>query len=148
MQTLATNAASLYAQHYSTGSSGYRINLEADDTAGQAVADNAPLVTVNSESFAAGVEELVKSVPEAQSWVGTGANAPIPKDTLLQIVDESALNSFATARGLDKEEAARALANELPQFIDAVSPNGTVEVKLVHQLMAQAMTDEGSGTAE
>lgn len=63
---------------------------------------------------------------QAQSWVSTGENQPIPPDALQQILGQGELGQIAQQLGMGQQEAAGGLASILPQLIDQMTPDGQV----------------------
>jgi uncharacterized protein YidB (DUF937 family) len=61
-----------------------------------------------------------------QSWVGTGANAPISADQIHQAFGPDAIRALAAKFGIDPNTMAGKLAQVLPQAIDKLTPNGTI----------------------
>ncbi len=59
-----------------------------------------------------------------QSWIGTGANAPVSAGQIENVLGSDALNSFAEKAGVSKEAAGGHLAELLPMLIDKLTPNG------------------------
>ena len=63
---------------------------------------------------------------QAQSWVGTGQNMPIDAGALAQIFGQGQLGQIAQQLGMSHEEAAGQLAQELPNVVDRMTPNGQI----------------------
>ena len=63
---------------------------------------------------------------EADSWVGTGANKPIPPDAMTQIFGRDGLQQISRHAGLSEEETSRGLSQLLPEVVDRVTPGGEV----------------------
>jgi uncharacterized protein YidB (DUF937 family) len=63
---------------------------------------------------------------QADSWVGTGANQPIPADALQQALGSGQLGNLASKLGLSHGDAAGGLASMLPQIIDQMTPHGQI----------------------
>jgi uncharacterized protein YidB (DUF937 family) len=63
---------------------------------------------------------------QAQSWVSTGANQPIPPDAVEKVFGPGALGEIARQAGLSQQETAQGLAQLLPEVVDKVTPEGTV----------------------
>ena len=61
---------------------------------------------------------------QADSWVGTGENAPISGADVRKAVGEAELSKIAAQLGVSEDEAADAVAQVLPTVIDTVSPDG------------------------
>jgi uncharacterized protein YidB (DUF937 family) len=62
----------------------------------------------------------------ANSWVGTGQNAPISGDQLTNVLGEDTMADFAQKAGLSQGDAAGQLSNILPGLIDKLTPHGNV----------------------
>lgn len=63
---------------------------------------------------------------EADSWVGRGANRPLPADALDRVFGRDALAQIARRAGVSEQDAARGLAEVLPEVVDRVTPDGRV----------------------
>jgi uncharacterized protein YidB (DUF937 family) len=63
---------------------------------------------------------------QADSWTGTGANAPIDADQVRAALGEEELTRIAGKLGVGNDEAAAAVAQVLPQVVDHVTPGGEV----------------------
>jgi uncharacterized protein YidB (DUF937 family) len=63
---------------------------------------------------------------QAQSWVGTGQNLPIPADIIGQIFGSGSLSQIAQQAGLSEHEASEGLSQLLPEVVDRVTPGGQV----------------------
>lgn len=63
---------------------------------------------------------------QAQSWIGTGQNMPIDAGALSQIFGQGQLGQIAQQLGMSHEEAAGQLAQELPNVVDRMTPNGQI----------------------
>ncbi len=61
---------------------------------------------------------------QAASWVGTGANRPIPPDAMSQIFGREGLEQISRQAGLSEEDASRGLSELLPEVVDRVTPGG------------------------
>jgi uncharacterized protein YidB (DUF937 family) len=64
---------------------------------------------------------------EADSWVGTGENAPIPADVLSQILGRDVIDQSAREMGISPDEAAGGLAQVFPEIVNEITPNGRVD---------------------
>jgi uncharacterized protein YidB (DUF937 family) len=70
---------------------------------------------------AGGLDEAVSS------WVGTGANHPVPANQLESAVGASTISQIIAKLGVTKEQASSLLAQYLPMVIDRLTPHGKVE---------------------
>lgn len=61
------------------------------------------------------------------SWVGTGANLPVSADALQQALGPDRIGQIAASLGLSTDQAAGSLAQWLPQVVDQLTPNGSIE---------------------
>lgn len=89
---------------------------------------------------AGGVEALLSKLKSAglgdqlQSWIGTGANAPVSGEQI-QAALGSQLDTAAQSAGQDSGAVAAGLAQVLPGIIDKLSPSG--------QLPASGLLEQG-----
>ena len=63
---------------------------------------------------------------QAQSWIGTGQNMPIPADALSQIFGQGQLGQIAQQLGMSHQEAANGLSQVLPGVVDEMTPQGQI----------------------
>jgi len=63
---------------------------------------------------------------QAGSWVGTGANQPLPANALEQVFGRGGLAEIARRAGLSEADAQRGLAAVLPEVVDRMTPEGQV----------------------
>jgi uncharacterized protein YidB (DUF937 family) len=63
---------------------------------------------------------------QADSWVGRGANKPIPSDAMSQIFGREGLQQISRRAGISEDEASRGLSQLLPEVVDRVTPDGEV----------------------
>lgn len=61
---------------------------------------------------------------EAESWVGDGKSLPITPDQAKKVVGESQIKQIADQIGLPEDEAAKLVAEALPEVVDKASPEG------------------------
>ena len=64
---------------------------------------------------------------EADSWVSTGDNMPIPADVLSQILGRDVINQSAREMGISPEEAEGGLAQVFPEIVNEITPNGRID---------------------
>ncbi len=60
------------------------------------------------------------------SWVGTGANAPVTGAQVTQVLGDSAVQDVATKLGIDPAQASGGLASMLPELVNQLTPNGHI----------------------
>jgi uncharacterized protein YidB (DUF937 family) len=61
---------------------------------------------------------------QADSWVGTGANAQVSPQEIRSVVGEDTVRELAQEAGVPEDEAAGALAQIVPQLVNGLTPNG------------------------
>jgi uncharacterized protein YidB (DUF937 family) len=71
---------------------------------------------------------------QAQSWVGTGANAAISAESVEKVFGPGGLGEIARQSGLTEKEASMGLATLLPEVVNHVTPQG--ELPSENQLTA------------
>ena len=62
----------------------------------------------------------------AQSWVGNGPNQPVTPVDLERAIDPDTLMSLARQTGMSREQLLAALAQQLPQAVDHLTPQGRI----------------------
>lgn len=62
----------------------------------------------------------------AQSWIGSGQNAPISGDHIGQVFSPEQLDGWAQQAGTTPEALSGILAQALPHLVDHATPNGEV----------------------
>jgi uncharacterized protein YidB (DUF937 family) len=62
----------------------------------------------------------------AASWVARGQNAPISPQAVDQVFGSDAIDSIANQLGIGRDEAARGVAQVLPEVVDHLTPDGQV----------------------
>jgi uncharacterized protein YidB (DUF937 family) len=70
------------------------------------------------------------------SWVGTGQNQPITADEIRTVLTSDQIRQLAQRAGVSPDLAASTLASVLPQVVDKLTPNGTIE----HTLLASGFS--------
>jgi uncharacterized protein YidB (DUF937 family) len=60
------------------------------------------------------------------SWVGTGANAPIGADQINSVLGHGKIADLAQQAGISPEQMSQLLAQALPTLVDKLTPNGQV----------------------
>jgi uncharacterized protein YidB (DUF937 family) len=79
-----------------------------------------------------GLEGLVAKFQEAglgdmvQSWIGTGANAPVTAGQLERVLGHDAVAAVASQAGVSTQQAAGGLASVLPELVNQLTPGGSV----------------------
>jgi uncharacterized protein YidB (DUF937 family) len=61
-----------------------------------------------------------------QSWVGTGANAPLSGDQLEQVLGHDAVATAASQAGVSPAQAKDGLASLLPELVNQFTPGGAM----------------------
>lgn len=70
-----------------------------------------------------------------QSWIGTGQNAPISMDQIIDVLGHDRVGQMAQQAGVSHEDAAGSLAQMLPNIIDKLTPQGQLPAE--HDLSSQ-----------
>ncbi|MCX5205817.1 YidB family protein [Streptomyces sp. NBC_00237] len=83
-------------------------------------------------------QELAARLPQVTSWLGTGPNEPVTAEQITAAVGKEDLAKIAEDQGKDQDTVARELAVKLPELINAVSPQGTVDGHAVTHLVNTA----------
>ena len=63
-------------------------------------------------------------VPQVNSWVGPGANEPVPPGQLGSALGQNTLNELSQRTGMSQQELLNQLAAVLPQLINHMTPQG------------------------
>jgi uncharacterized protein YidB (DUF937 family) len=63
---------------------------------------------------------------QVKSWVGTGANQLVSSQQVTNWLGNDKLQQVAQAVGLNPNEVANHLAQQLPAFVDKLTPHGSV----------------------
>jgi uncharacterized protein YidB (DUF937 family) len=61
---------------------------------------------------------------QAQSWVGTGQNEDIAPGDLEQALGGDTIDALSQQTGLDRDELLAGLSQQLPEFVDQLTPGG------------------------
>ena len=64
--------------------------------------------------------------PQAQSWVASGPNEPLPAAALDDELDDQQLADIAAEAGVSPGEVREGLAELLPEVVDQLTPAGTL----------------------
>lgn len=62
----------------------------------------------------------------AESWVGHGENQPVPVQDLASALGEETLDDLTRTTGLTRSEVLERLAQNLPETVDRLTPDGRV----------------------
>jgi uncharacterized protein YidB (DUF937 family) len=68
---------------------------------------------------------------EVESWLGPGPNLPVTADQIRSALGDDVIQQFVAAIGVPADKLLALMAAYLPQTVDAMSPNGRIEVKPV-----------------
>jgi uncharacterized protein YidB (DUF937 family) len=66
------------------------------------------------------------------SWIGSGQNQPITAEQLQKVLSSDQIQHLAQKAGVSPTLAASTIASVLPQVVDKLTPNGSIE----HSLLA------------
>ena len=61
---------------------------------------------------------------QAASWVGTGANEPLPPQAWSQVLQPEQLSAIAAQAGISEEDARHGLSQIVPEVVDHLTPQG------------------------
>jgi uncharacterized protein YidB (DUF937 family) len=61
---------------------------------------------------------------EADSWVGTGANEPLPPQAWSKVLAPEQLSAIAAQAGISEDEARHGLSQLVPEVVDHLTPQG------------------------
>jgi uncharacterized protein YidB (DUF937 family) len=75
---------------------------------------------------------------EADSWVSSGENVPVPADVIEQIFGRDAIGQAAQEMGMTPEQATGGLAQIFPEVVNEMTPHGHIEPGS-DDVVAQAM---------
>jgi uncharacterized protein YidB (DUF937 family) len=74
---------------------------------------------------------------QAQSWIGTGPNKPVPPNQLKDVFGEGTVNQWACQAGMDPSALLAQLSQMLPQAVDQMTPQGQIpETNMLRQMLA------------
>jgi len=87
------------------------------------------LANTDLRSLGGLLDQLQKSGlgPQVTSWLGSGANLPISVDQLRQALGDDTIRQIATSFGIPVDQLLNQLSQNLPETVDKLSPNGTLE---------------------
>jgi uncharacterized protein YidB (DUF937 family) len=60
------------------------------------------------------------------SWISTGGNLPLSEQQVEDVLGDGPLDQISEETALPREQAARRLAEMLPELVDKLTPNGRV----------------------
>jgi len=63
---------------------------------------------------------------QADSWVGTGANEPLPPQAWSKVLPPEQLSAIASQAGISEDEARHGLSQLVPEVVDHLTPQGQV----------------------
>lgn len=63
---------------------------------------------------------------QLDSWVGKGDNQPLSADQVKQAVPDETLDKVAEEQHVSRDEVAQQVAQQLPQVVDKLTPEGQV----------------------
>ncbi|MCF2521631.1 YidB family protein [Bradyrhizobium sp. G127] len=81
-------------------------------------------------ALSGGLNDLLKQFQEsghtetANSWVGTGPNKPISPNDLAGALGAEDINALTSQTGLSRDELLSALAKQLPDVVNQLTPDG------------------------
>ena len=64
---------------------------------------------------------------EVESWLGPGPNLPVTPEQLRAALGENLIEQFVAVTGISGDKLLVLMAGYLPNAINAMSPNGTIE---------------------
>ncbi|MFE5494768.1 YidB family protein [Streptomyces virginiae] len=85
------------------------------------------------------------TLPQFASWLGAGPNEPVTADQLTASLGEERLSTLAANVGRDPGELAQQLATELPDFVNAISPEGRIDLSLIQSRSLQEPLSVSAG---
>jgi len=63
---------------------------------------------------------------QANSWVSTGQNIPIPPDAIGQVFGGDSISRIARQLGVSEAETSQGISQLMPEIVDRLTPNGNV----------------------
>jgi uncharacterized protein YidB (DUF937 family) len=64
---------------------------------------------------------------QLESWIGLGENKTIDANQATSALGSNFIQSIAAKLGVSHDEAAKGVAEALPQMVDKLTPNGKIE---------------------
>ncbi|MYW69603.1 DUF937 domain-containing protein [Streptomyces sp. SID8379] len=71
---------------------------------------------------------------QLDSWVGKGSNQPLSPDQVKEAIPDADLDKVAADTGLSRDQVADQVAEQLPQFVDRITPDGQVPTTSLEDL--------------
>jgi uncharacterized protein YidB (DUF937 family) len=84
----------------------------------------------NQEGGLTGLVSKLKNAglgDQVNSWIGLGENKTIDANQATSGLGSNFIQSIAAKLGVSHEEAAKGVAEALPQMVDKLTPNGVIE---------------------
>jgi uncharacterized protein YidB (DUF937 family) len=84
------------------------------------------------EKHGGDLKQLVEKFEDAglgdkiKSWIGKGENQPVSAEEVKQALGPDEVKQVADESGVDPDQAAQSLADELPKAVDEATPDGTI----------------------
>lgn len=103
-------------------------------------------------SAGAGLRDLLDSFrkagksEEVDSWVGKGANRPLDPSAVKSAIDEETLASIERQTGMSRQEILERLAQDIPEAVNEMTPDGALTDKPDDLLDPVAPSDAPAGT--
>jgi uncharacterized protein YidB (DUF937 family) len=63
---------------------------------------------------------------QANSWVSTGQNIPIPPDAIGQVFGGDAISQIARQLGISEADASQGISQLMPEVVDRLTPNSSM----------------------
>src|SRR5215469_12070497 len=85
--------------------------------------------TASPEGGLAGLLEKLQGAGHGEvvkSWVGPGQNQPIEPGQLRSALGQKTVSDVAQQAGLNEQDFLTQLSQNLPQFVDKLTPNGRI----------------------
>ena len=104
-------------------------NLGGGNQSGGANVLGAVMSLVQQNGGLTGVLNMLQSSglgQQANSWVGTGANAGVSADQMTQVFGNAGLGNLAAQLGTSHGQAGSILSQVLPELVNQLTPNGQV----------------------
>jgi uncharacterized protein YidB (DUF937 family) len=109
-----------------------RMLTRGSGTAQPSAAQGAPGATPPDGGLVGGLGGLLDKLQSAghgntvKSWLGPGQNQPIEPGQLRSALGEKTVNDAAQQAGMTEQDLLSQLAQNLPQFVDKLTPNGRI----------------------